>query len=240
MSQSQLNALEREVESARARVADDLARLRSPSTLTEFRDELWVEARQAKDQLAKRSSDYVTDMGHRLVDDVKGRVAANPAAALAIGAGLAWQILRRPPITSLLIGAGIFGLMKTRPDPDRDIAAGIARQAHDVANSVTERVQSWAAEAAEVVQDAAVKVVENVSPMAARVSGTMSSAGRAARDSAMQIADDATSVGQQVTANITDGMADKEVRDQFLLGAATLAIAAAIGIASQRHSPQER
>jgi hypothetical protein len=236
MSESQLNALEREVESARARVAGDLARLRSTSTLSEFKDEFWAEARHAKDQLAEKSSDYATDMGHRLLHDIKGRVAANPAAALAIGAGLAWQLLRRPPITSLLVGAGIFGLMKTRPDPDADTARGIAKQAHDISDSVTERVQSWAAEATELAQDAAVKVVDTVSPVAARVSEAMSSAGQAAGDSLM----DASSASQRVTANIVNGMADKDVRDQFLLGAAALAITAAIGIASQRQSQQER
>jgi hypothetical protein len=238
MSESQLNALEREVESARARVAGDLARLRSPSTISEFKDELWAEARQAKDQLAEKSSDYVTDIGQRLLDDVKGRVAANPAAALAIGAGLAWQMLRRPPITSLLIGAGVFGLMKARPDANPDIAAGIARQARDVSSSVTERVQSWAAEATHAAQDAAAKVVENVSPLADRVSETLSTAGHAARDSVTQVAADASTLRRQVAANIPDGMAGKDVRDQFLLGAATLAIAAAIGIASQRQSQQ--
>jgi hypothetical protein len=238
MSESQLNALEREVESARARVAGDLARLRSPSTLMEFKDEFWVEARHAKDQLAEKSSDYVTGMGQRLLDDVKGRVAANPAAALAIGAGLAWQMLRRPPITSLLIGAGVFGLMKARPDANGDIAAGIARQAHDVSNSVTERVQSWAAEAAHVAQDAAAKVVENVSPLADRVSEALSGAGQTARDSVTQAATDPSFLRRPVAANIPDGVADKDVRDQILLGAAALAIATAIGIASQRRSQQ--
>jgi hypothetical protein len=236
MSESQLNALEREVESARARVADDLARLRSPSTLSEFKDELWAEARHSKDQLAKKSSDYVADMGHRFLDDVKGRVAANPAAALAVGAGLAWQMLRRPPIASLLVGAGIFGLMKTRPDPDADIAAGIARQVHDVSSSVTERVQSWGAEATQMAQEAATQVADSVSPLADRISGTMSSVGEAARDSLTHLAKD----GSSVVANIPDGMAGKDGRDQFLLGAAALALAAAIGIASQRQSQQDR
>jgi hypothetical protein len=64
----------------------------------------------------------------------------------------------------------------------------------------------------------------------------MSSAGQAAGDSLM----DASSASQRVTANIVNGTADKDVRDRFLLGAAALAITAAIGIASQRQSQQER
>src|SRR5579862_1601813 len=136
MSKAELNTLEQEVEAARARVAGDLARLRAPATMSEFKGELLVEARQSKDQLLEKSSNYVKDAAQHVWSDLKGRAAANPAAALAIGAGLAWQLLRRPPIASILVGAGIFGLMNTRPDPDADFAAGVARQAHDVSGLV--------------------------------------------------------------------------------------------------------
>jgi len=97
MSESQLNALEREVESARARVAGDLARLRSTSTLSEFKDEFWAEARHAKDQLAEKSSDYVTDMGHRLLHDIKGRVAANPRRSPGHWGGFSLAVAASPP-----------------------------------------------------------------------------------------------------------------------------------------------
>jgi hypothetical protein len=42
-------------------------------------------------------------------DDVKARAAANPAAVIAIGAGLAWRLLQRSPIASALIGVGPAG-----------------------------------------------------------------------------------------------------------------------------------
>jgi hypothetical protein len=54
MSDRELIAIERDVEAARARVAADLVRLRSPATLAEFKDELWVEARRSKDQLVEK------------------------------------------------------------------------------------------------------------------------------------------------------------------------------------------
>jgi hypothetical protein len=49
MTAADLNALERDVEQARARFANDLARLRSPTNLTRFKDDLWAEARETKD-----------------------------------------------------------------------------------------------------------------------------------------------------------------------------------------------
>jgi hypothetical protein len=239
MSGAELNALEREVEAARARVAGDLARLHSPATLSEFKGELLAEARQSKDQLLEKSSEYVKDTAQHVLSDLKGRAAANPAAALAIGAGLAWQLLRHPPIASILVGAGIFGLMKTRPDLDADIAAGVARQAHDVSTLVTERVQSWSAEATQVAQEAAAKVVDSVSELADRVSETTATASEVARASVTQVAANASAAGQRVATDLAKGMPEKEVRDQLLLGGAALAIAAAIGIASQRRSQQD-
>jgi hypothetical protein len=238
MSRTELNALEREVEAARARVAGDLAKLRSPATISEFKGELVAEARQAKDQLLERSSDYVKDTAQHVLSDLKGRAAANPAAALAIGAGLAWQLLRNPPIASILVGAGIFGLMKTRPDPEADFSAGVARQAHDVSNLVAEQVQSWSAGATQVAQEAAANVVDNVSALSARVSEATVNAGEIARASMDKMAANASVTGKRVAAGVVDGMPEKEVRDQFLLGTAALAIAAAIGIASQRRSQQ--
>lgn len=104
MTGAELNTLEQEVEAARTRVAGDLARLRSPATMSEFKGELAAEVRQSKDQLLEKSSDYVKDTAHQLLSDLKGRAAANPAAALAVGAGLAWQLLRHPPIASISWG----------------------------------------------------------------------------------------------------------------------------------------
>ena len=49
MSGSNLQSLERDVELARDRFAHDLARLRSPETISEFKDTLWAEARETKD-----------------------------------------------------------------------------------------------------------------------------------------------------------------------------------------------
>lgn len=240
MSRAELNALEREVEVARGRVAEDLARLRSPATFAAFKGELLAETRQSKDHLLEKSASYIKDTTQHMLADLKGRAAANPAAAFAIGAGLAWQFLRRPPITSILVGAGVFGLMRTRPDPDADIAAGVARQAHHVSTSVTEHVQSWSAEATQVAKEAAAGVVDNVSALADVVLETTANAGEVARTSATEMAANASVAGRRLAADVADGMPEKDVRDQVLLGAAALAIAAAIGIASQRRSWHDR
>jgi hypothetical protein len=238
MSAAELISLEREVEAARERVAGDLARLRSPATLSEFKSELWTEARQSKDQIVESATNYVDETVQSVLSDIKGRAAANPAAVLAIGMGLAWRLLRHPPIASLLVGAGVFGLMKTQPARDLDFTAGVAAQANDVAATVKEHVQEWGALAGESVRETASQVSGNVVLLAERASAAMGNAGAAALHTGAELANNAASTGSRASALISDAMPEPHERDQLLLGAAALAIAAAVGIASQRRPGQ--
>jgi hypothetical protein len=73
MSAAELNTLEREVELTRARFANDLARLRSPHNIAEFKEDLWASAREAKDGV---------------LAEVKAWAAANPLAVAALAAGV--------------------------------------------------------------------------------------------------------------------------------------------------------
>jgi hypothetical protein len=104
MSDATLNVLEQDVEQARARFAHDLAQLRSPANLSRFKDDLWAEARETKDELVSKGKEAAKDAANSFVEDLKARAAANPAAALAIGAGLAWRLFNRPPIATALVG----------------------------------------------------------------------------------------------------------------------------------------
>ena len=104
---------EREVELARAKLTRDLGTLRSPTTFSSFTDDLKGEAFEAKDAVLHHARDAVHNSVKSFVEDVKAKAAANPAAALAIGAGLAWQLLRHPPVATILVGAGVFSLWRT-------------------------------------------------------------------------------------------------------------------------------
>jgi hypothetical protein len=115
MTAANLNALEQDVEQARARFANDLAQLRSPTNLTRFKDDLWAEARETKDELLEKGKEAAKDAVQRLAAELKDRAAANPAAALAIGAGLAWRLFNRPPIATALVGMGLYSLLRTTP-----------------------------------------------------------------------------------------------------------------------------
>ena len=54
-----------------------------------------------------------------------------------------------------------------------------------------------------------------------------------------RVADDAASVSDAAPATMRVAMPDREESDNYLLGAAALAVAAAVGIALQRRAQQE-
>src|SRR4051794_26223504 len=314
MSDAELNTLERNVEQARARFADDLARLRSPSTLARFKDDAWAEARDTKDELVDKAKEAAKDGAQRLFTELKERAAANPVAALAIGAGLAWRLVHRPPIATLLVGMGVVGLLRTparnsQPymglhDEDPRLLhrygagePGLAARAGELAEVVKDKVQDWSAEAGDAARATATQVTETTTAVAERASRALRDVRNVARDTAANVgdraatmaerasdglhdakntaritaagvgdkaaavagqasqavqdasdtvretvahmADKAAVLGQQASHRIYEALPDKEDRDTYLLGAAALAVAAAVGIAYQRRSPHE-
>jgi hypothetical protein len=106
--------LEVEVEAARRKLAGDLAALRSPHGIGDLGSTLKDAASELRDEVEDRAMSVVS----RLVENMKAKAAANPAALLAIGAGLLWHFARRPPITAALLGVGVFSLIRT-PAPAR-------------------------------------------------------------------------------------------------------------------------
>jgi hypothetical protein len=60
--------------------------------------------------------------------------------------------------------------------------------------------------------------------------------GDAARDTMTQIADKAASVADRASHRLRDTIPDRDDRDTYLLGAAALAVAAAVGISFQRRA----
>jgi dGTP triphosphohydrolase len=226
---NELANLEREVEMARARLAGNLSTLVSTDTYSELKEDVRDEARSA---VAK------------MVENLKARAAANPAAALAIGAGLTWRLLQRPPITAALIGAGVISLLRTTPISSNgherdylsegkerlkqqvgDLADSVKDQAAEVADAVREQVSEFAEGASEKVQkwsaDAATGAKEQV--------GSLSRQAFRAADDGLQTVSDASSA-------VRTKLNQPDVRDNLLLGVAGAAVAAALGIAYQRRN----
>jgi len=61
-----------------------------------------------------------------------------------------------------------------------------------------------------------------------------------AHEAATGVSEKAVNAAQGATSQLSSTVADQGVRDQLLLGVAGLAVAAALGIAYQRRTPDER
>ena len=127
---SDVDTLERDVEAARARLVNRVAQLKAPP-ISGVKDELVAEATEYKDEVIDSAKQKVTDAIDGFVSDIKRRAADNPVAVAAIGAGIAWRLWQKPPIATLLVGAGVaalFGRSSVREievDPyDADRPAG--------------------------------------------------------------------------------------------------------------------
>jgi ElaB/YqjD/DUF883 family membrane-anchored ribosome-binding protein len=251
MSERSLRELEGDVERARARLLADLSVLSSPVAYSEFKDDLKEEARY-------------TFRG--IVENVKGRAAANPVATLAIGAGVAWRLLQHPPISTVLIGAGLLGLWKTIPlrpnaqNPDylstartrlREQVGGftttMGEQAADMAGRVTERATDMAGDVVEHASDLAQTVREKARDLRDKAQDLRGQASEAIGDSAAAMThraettfnDARRSVGDMSSEAISMTnrvVGDADTMDALLLSVAGLAVAAALGIAYQRRA----
>jgi hypothetical protein len=234
MSEADLNALEREVEMTRAKFAHDLAQLRSPHNLAEFKEDLWAHARGTKDSI---------------LADLKARAAANPAALAAVAAGVAWRLFHRPPIATALVGLGLFSLLRTSPERadsetwiDRyaeDPVGELRSRASELADAAKQKVKDLSEQASQAAGATTRELKEKATVATERATETLRDAGDTARHRVTRLADEAVSVSDHASARMRAAMPDREDRDNYLLGAAALAVAAAVGIAFQRRAPQE-
>jgi len=163
MSDPGLHQLERDVEAARAKLAGDLSTLRSPATYSEFSSQLKYEALDMKDAMVDKAKSSVQSTIDSFVEDLKARAAANPVAALAIGAGIAWRLIRRPPIATALIGAGLYGLFRTAPTP------GNARTTDEYLAQAKDRLAEQASDIAGTVKDSASAIGETAAEKATKL-----------------------------------------------------------------------
>ncbi len=239
MTKAELDVLERDVEDARGRLRLDLARLRAPGAMDRM-----------KNDVTGRVTGAAQDTAHRVLDEIKARAAANPVAALAIGAGLAWRFAHRPPIATLLVGAGLVALFKTNPQ-ERHMGADFVERAGEFAGTVKETVSEkidelshseLAARASELSGTVAAKASElggTVRQKAGEMSGTVKETvgqwsartGEFASEAAAEASSAANSLARD---SRRVAAAVNQDRDTYLLAAAAIALAAAVGISYQR------
>jgi gas vesicle protein len=255
MSTLELNRLEEDVAKARQRVVTDVARLRSPAAMAEFKADL---------------GQTLSDSAQRTVENLKNRAAANPAAVLAIAAGLLWRFARHPPIASLLVGVGLASLLRTSPDsppsPVVTRSGELLHAANEKASELTEQAREFSGQAREAVASTAAtlsqtagRIADQVAQTTARVSEQGARVSAEAARMSGQATDTATRISGQAAetaARMSEGagqfaaqasrsadrlrvaaqqaLPDMPGRDGLLLGVAAVAVGAAALIGLRR------
>jgi hypothetical protein len=210
--------LKRETEQTRATLTQTVEQLRNSvsDTASDIRQRLSPESIKAE------VSDYVRSRGERLVEDMTAAARRNPMQAVAVGAGIAYPLLRLAraiPMPVLMVGVGLFfagsktgqSAVQRASDMASDLSDEVRRRGHDLSDQVGDSVAT--------VQDAATEAVsraaEVMSAGADRLRVSVGSAGSvlnaqtdAMRENAASIADTAAARGTDLADSVTD-LADK-------------------------------
>lgn len=178
-------------------------------------------------------------------NDVKARAAANPSAVLAISAGIAWRLLKDPPVATALIGAGVLGLWRARPIivAGDDYFATAKRRFQEQVDDAMGTVSDYTAEASAAAQE---KIKGYMQVAGETVDGLASSAAESGTDAiknlhaaAAGVSENTVGAARRGTSHLAQIFNDGQSRDHLLLGAAGLAVAAALGLAYQRRISDE-
>lgn len=245
-----LAELERDVELARARLAADIARLRAPETFESARQSVMDSISGYRDDAMGAAQ----TRANSFLDAVKAKAAANPAAAAAIVAGIAWRLYRHPPIASLLVGAGAVALARTDPHDDSLTPRRLAQRAAHRAQELKDRA---AAQISQMTEDAVGGAQQVQGKLQEKLQGRLHEWSSAAERALESVAQRRRRTARQSSSFLEDPYQDspevyaperspqeeresRQRRDAYLLGFAALALGAAIGVARRRKAPGER
>jgi hypothetical protein len=276
MSETDLRQLERDVEAARAKLTHDLSALRSPGMYSQFTAGLKQEALDVKDTLIDKAKSSVQSTVVDLIEDLKAKAAANPTAALAIGAGIAWRLIQRPPIATALVGAGLVSLLRTTPartngqgntsylmqakdrlqeqasefagglkdeafavaasvkDQALAVTENVKDQATELATTAKEHVQQWSSQAKSAAERAATDAAERAATIGHKASETFDQMRHSAETGGGAVTAQVGALAKRASSAVQETISDQEARDKILLGAAGVAVVAALSIACQR------
>jgi hypothetical protein len=233
-----LQQIKRETEQTRAGLTSTVEQLRSSvaDTAADIRH------RVSPDAIKAEVSGYIKSRGERLLNDVTEAARKNPMQAVAVGASLAYPLLRMArslPLPVLMVGAGLFfagsktgqSVTQKASDVATDLSDEVMRRAHDLGGQIGDS----AATAKDYASDQLDRLSGAVSGGTNQISRTAGDVNRAAGEAGSTIAagsrkfqDEAASLGGAVA----DRAADLKDQSTRFAGAAAEAVqdkAAAIG-----------
>jgi hypothetical protein len=232
-----LQQIKRETEQTRAGLTDTVEQLRTSvaETASDIRQRI------SPDAIKAEVSDYIKSRGERLMNDVSAAARRNPMQAVAVGASIAYPLLRLArtiPAPILMVGAGLFfassktgqAVTQKASDVASDLSDEVGRRARDFGNQVGESAAAAKAYASDQLDRASAAVSGGTD----QVSRAADAAGATLASNSQKLQEKATSFGASVSDSAT-ALTDEGLRRASL--AATTAKDIASGTSSVARNP---
>ena len=234
-----LQQIKRETEDTRAGLTNTVEQLKT--TVAETAND--IRHRISPDAIKREVSDYIRSRGEQLVSDVASAARRNPMQAVAVGASVAYPLLRMAraiPFPVLMVGAGLFfagsktGQTATQKASDlaADLSDEVVRRAHDL----SDQVQDTASAAKTYASEQYDRVTSAVAGGSSQVKGAAEAAGATIASNSEKIRDRAVSAGTALTDRVNsvqdDGLRFAESAASTAQDIASGALATARRVAS--------
>ena len=201
-----LQQIKRQTEQTRAGLTDTVEQLRT-SVVETASD---IRQRISPDAIKAEVSDYIKSRGERLMNDVTAAARRNPMQAVAVGASVAYPLLRLArtiPLPVLMVGAGLFfagsktgqSATRTAGETASDISDEVGRRTRDFGNQVGESASASKAYASDQLDRASAAV----SGGADQVSRAADAAGATLASNSQKFQEKAVSFGASVSNRAT-------------------------------------
>src|SRR5882672_4060453 len=193
-----LQQIKRETEQTRAGLTDTVEQLKTSvaETASDIRHRISPEAIKAE------VSGYIKSRGEQLLNDITSAARRNPMQAVAVGASVAYPLLRLAraiPLPVLMVGAGLFfagsKTGQTASQKASDVAADLSDDVARRARELGEQVQDTASAARTYASEQFDRVTSAIAGGTDQVSGLADAAGAAVASNSQRIKDSAASAG---------------------------------------------
>ena len=197
-----LQQIKRETEQTRAGLTNTVEQLKSSvaETASDIRHRI------SPDAIKAEVSDYIRSRGEQLMNDVTSAARRNPMQAVAVGASIAYPLLkvaRAIPFPVLMVGAGLFfagsktgqAVTQKASDMAADLSEEMVRRAHDL----RDQLQDTASSAKNYASDQYDRISSAVASGSSQVKGTADVAGATIASNSEKIKDSAVSAGAAVS-----------------------------------------
>jgi hypothetical protein len=224
-----LNQIRQETEQTRAALTTTVEELRG--TVSDTAAD--IKNRLRPDAIKAEVSGYIKSRGEQLFHDMTEAARRNPMQAIAVGASVAYPVMRMAraiPLPILMIGAGLFfagsktgqDLTQKASDFAGDATEEARRRVHELRNQASE-FGDQAAQAVADVRDQAAQTVSGVRDRASdaldragdAISGTVWQASNQVNefaDRSSQIADRSANTAKETTSQVADTLRDAQRR----------------------------